>query len=228
MARLNRRVDGSGYYVTSIFTRHGVTRKVTYQTEPRALELFAAQGIRSGDEIPRKVFFDLLEEGLLFTGGGGAGEELAEQTTPSQPDRRQNQPTRRQIPTRITAELLNDDGSFISFGAFKLQYGGSAGYPDDVLRRAHQELTKLYESSLGMQVATILSSHKPVAIKRGPGNVVVEFVPRSTSESTSPATESDYAIHEAERRDKTRRQSLRSRLDPMDKPGKSGGYQPGW
>ncbi len=49
----------------------------------------------------------------------------------------------RQIPTTVTPELLNDDGSFIEFGAFLVRYRRPALSEDD-LRTAHRALRKMY------------------------------------------------------------------------------------
>jgi hypothetical protein len=177
MARLNRRVDGSGYYVTSIFTRRGVTRKVTYQTEDRAVQILMSQNIRSGDEIPKHIFFELLEEGLLYTHGGGPGEEISDNIV--RPRRHPEEETdRRQIPIDVTDELLNEDGTFISFGVFKMRYGGPAGYTDDDLRTAFRTLNKRYQETLGPQLQDILSCYHPISIKREADKVIVEFARR--------------------------------------------------
>jgi hypothetical protein len=162
--------------VTSIFTRHGVTRKVTYQTEPRAIEILCAAGVRSGDQIPRGLFHELLEDGLLFTGGSGAGEEIADKASRNVSQTKDQQGQRRQIPIDVTSELLQRDGTFISFGAFKLLYGGPTGYGDDILRTAYRALSKKHQFALEQQLQNILSAYKPAAIKREADKVVVEFV----------------------------------------------------
>jgi hypothetical protein len=179
MPRLNQRVDGSGYYVTSIFTRRGVTRKVTYQTEDRAVQILIGKGIRSGDEIPRHLFFELLEEGLLYTHGSGPGEEITDDIVrPQRHSEEEQRDARRQIPIDVTDELLNEDGTFISFGAFKMRYGGPAGYTDDDLRTAFRTLNKRYQGTLGPQLQDILSSHYPISIKREADKLIVEFARR--------------------------------------------------
>ena len=179
MPRLNQRVDGSGYYVTSIFTRRGVTRKVTYQAEDRAVQILMHKGIRSGDEIPKPLFFELLEEGLLYTHGSGPGEEISDDSV--RPQRHLDEEQRyhrRQIPIDVTGELLNEDGTFISFGVFKMRYGGPGGYTDDDLRTAFRTLNKRYQGTLGLQLRDILSSHHPISIRREADKVIVEFARR--------------------------------------------------
>lgn len=225
MPKLNRRSDG-GYFVTNSFTRHGVTRHTTYQVEPRALEILANNGVRSGDDFAKELFFDLLEEELLITGKGGPGVQIAGNISQSRRDLYDEPKNRPKIPLTVTNELLNADGTFLSFGAFKLRYGGATGYPDDVLRPAYRELEKEYELSVERRFQEIFAKHRPTSIKRNAGKLIIEFTPRSEGDKTAPVSESDYVIRQAERRDRLRRESLRSRVDPMDKPGKSGGYQP--
>src|SRR5262249_34723033 len=100
MARLNRYVSGTGYYVTDLFADGGQIKKVTYQVHPKAEGILAEYGIRSGDQIPRKLFFNLVEQHLLYTHGGGPGEESAPEsgsfTTPDRVDRAE----RTQIPAK--------------------------------------------------------------------------------------------------------------------------------
>ena len=86
--------------------------------------------MRSGDSIPSELFFKLIREGLLYTHGGGAGREDDERQAPSGDDRE-----RTQIPQTLN-DLLDVDGNLISFGAFKVRFGGPGGYDDDVLRQA--------------------------------------------------------------------------------------------
>jgi len=139
MPRLNRRSDG-GYFITNSFTKGRLIKHATYQVEPRALEILASRGIRSGDDFPRELFHELREEGLLTTNGSGPGEEVADHRVSGSTELDEARHDRRQIPLDVTAELLNSAGSFISFGAFKVRYGGDSGYDDDVLRAAYQNL----------------------------------------------------------------------------------------
>ena len=177
MPRLNRRVDGSGFYVTSVFTKKGVTRKVTYQVSASAVERLAAVRVRSGDEIPRNLFFELLEEGHLYIGGSGPGEEqatsaatrqTAEHTIVNPP------PRRRQIPLGITDELLAPDGSLIPLDAFCAQYDG---YSHEVLTRAYEAIRRRHIAALPQRLQQILVTHKPVVIRTAGQKVIVEFLP---------------------------------------------------
>ncbi|HEV2841277.1 MAG TPA: hypothetical protein VGW39_08140 [Chthoniobacterales bacterium] len=52
----------------------------------------------------------------------------------------------RQIPTSVTAELLNEDGSFIEFGAFLTRYRRPA-LSDDDLRAAYRALCDIHARS---------------------------------------------------------------------------------
>ena len=85
---------------------------------------------------------------------------------------------RTQIPLDVTGELLNDDGTFISFGRFLLRYGGSNGYSDDILRTAYNTLHKEYQAKLPEQLNEILTHHNPISIKREIDRIVVEFIRR--------------------------------------------------
>ena len=173
MPRLNKRTDGSGYYVTNAFARNGVIRHATYQPSDRAIEMLKERGIRSGDEFERELFFQLLEAQELTTGGTGPGEDA---------DAGRNQwhlveenPT--QIPLDVTGELLNDDGTFISFGRFRMQYGGPNGYSDDALRSAHHSLNQRYQTELPRRLRELLTSHRPSSIKTEATKIVVELTP---------------------------------------------------
>lgn len=177
MPRLNRRSDG-GYFVTNSFTKGHLIIHTTYQVEPHALEILASRGIRSGDEFPKQLFRELLEEELLITGKSGPGEELVRNMVNPPTDSGKQLCDRRQIPLDVTSELLNEEGTFISFGRFKVQYGGPAGYDDDVLRSAYHTLHKKYQAGLPQQLNEILYGHKPTSIKTEAGKVIVEFVPR--------------------------------------------------
>jgi hypothetical protein len=179
MPRLNQRTDGSGYYITNAFSRNGVIKFTTYQPSDRAIEILADRGVRSGDEFPKELFFELLEEEELTTGGSGLGggtdDDVAGNHWRPTPEEREN---RRQIPLDVTTELLNQDGTFISFGRFMVQYGGRAGYEDDVLRPAYRTLNKKYQAGLPQQLDEILSGHRPTSIKREADQVIVELVRR--------------------------------------------------
>jgi hypothetical protein len=177
MPRLNERTNGSGYYVTNAFSRNGKIRHVTYQPSIRAIDVLAKHGIRSGNEFSKELFFELLEEGELTTGGSGLGEHG--DTIPAhwlQSSKRRD--NRRQIPTSVAAELFNEDGTFISFGRFKLQYGGPDGFSDDILRTAYNTLHKEYQAKLPQQLNEILTHHNPISIKREIDRIVVEFIRR--------------------------------------------------
>jgi hypothetical protein len=52
----------------------------------------------------------------------------------------------RQLPTSVTAELLNDDGSFIAFGAFLTRYRRPP-LSDDDLRAAYRALRDMHAKS---------------------------------------------------------------------------------
>lgn len=177
MPRLNRRSDG-GYFVTNRFTKHGVTKHTTYQVEPRGLEILLGKGIRSGNEIPEELFHELRRKGLLVTGGSGPGEEIGDQIVRSPNHSKEHRQDRRQIPIDVTGELLNDAGTFISFGAFKIRYGGPNGYSDDDLRFAYRDLNKRYELGLKKQLNEILSNCRPTSITRENGKIVVELIPQ--------------------------------------------------
>jgi hypothetical protein len=139
MPRLNRRSDG-GYFITNSFTKGRVIKHTTYQVEPLALEILTSHGVRSGDDFSKELFHKLREEELLTTNGSGPGEEVADHIVRRTKELDEDRLDRRQIPVDVTAELLNSDGSLISFGAFKVRYGGQTGYDDDVLRAAYQNL----------------------------------------------------------------------------------------
>src|SRR5262249_40537572 len=160
------------------------------------------EGIRSGNEIPKELFFEFLEEGLLLTGKSGAGEQLAGSIRFLATEAKPQYPNRKQIPINVTSELLNEDGSFISFGAFKLRFDG---YDDDDLRTAYRELKRQYQSSLQQQLQGILSGHHPVAIKREMDRVIVELIPGAPEPTSAPSSDSDYEMRRIEARDKTRR-----------------------
>jgi hypothetical protein len=148
MPRLNRRSDG-GYFVTNSFTKGGLIKHTTYQVEPRALEILASRGIRSGDDFPIELFHELRKDGLFVTNRSGPGEEVADHTVRRTTELDEDRHLRRQIPLDVTAELLNTDGSFISFGAFKVRYGGESGYDDDILRAAYQNLKNRAPTAVG-------------------------------------------------------------------------------
>ena len=176
MPRLNEKTDGSGYYVTNAFSRNGVIRHVTYQPSNRAIDILTGQGIRSGDEFSKELFFQLLEEGELTTGGAGLGEDadFGRNQWHLTPERRGD---RRQIPLDVTSELLADDGTFISFGRFRMQHGGPNGYSDDVLRSAYHSLNQRYQTELPRRLRELLTSHRPSSIKTEATKVVVELTP---------------------------------------------------
>ena len=176
MPRLNERTDGSGYYVTNAFSRNGVIRHVTYQPSNRAIDILTGQGIRSGDEFSKELFFQLLEEGELTTGGAGLGEDGDAGRNQWHPAAEQRG-NRRRIPLDVTSELLNDDGTFISFGRFRMQYGGPNGYSDDVLRSAYHSLNQRYQTELPRRLHELLTSHRPSSIKTEATKVVVELTP---------------------------------------------------
>lgn len=175
--RLSQRTDGSGYYVTNAFSRNGAIKHATYQPSDRAIEILAGRRVRSGDEFPKELFFELLEEGELTTGGSGLDDRIDNGVTRDQwrPTNEQRD-NRRQIPVDVTPELLNEDGTFVSFVRFIVQYGGPAGYSDDVLRTAYNALNQRYQAGLPQQLNELLPSHRPISIKREADKVIVELV----------------------------------------------------
>ena len=175
MPRLNRRSDG-GYFVTNSFAKGGFIRHTTYQVEPGALEILVSRGVRSGDEFPKELFFELLEEGELVTGGSGFNDAVDDRARQGERRHENVRDDRRQIPIDVTLDLLNADETFISFGRFLLHYGGSDGYSDDVLRTAYTTLHKRYQDSLAQRMSGLLADHHPISIKREADKVIIELV----------------------------------------------------
>src|SRR5207248_7702129 len=124
----------------------------------------------------KELFFQLLEEGELTTGGAGLGEDadVGRNQWHLTSDHRGD---RRRIPLDVTSELLADDGTFISFGKFKMKYGGPNGYSDDVLRSAYRSLNRRYRTELPRRLRELLTSHLPSSIKTEAAKVVVELTP---------------------------------------------------
>lgn len=179
MPRLHQRNDRSGYFVTNSFSSHGRVLHTTYQASNRAVDTLAAERVRSGDEFSKQLFFQLLEEGELTTDRTGPGEEIARGDVRPQRGGDVQRRDRRQIPQPLSAELLNEDNSFISFAAFKTRYGGTDGYSDTILRAAYRELEKEYRTGLPQQLSGILKTHHPIEIKRTESSVFVELVASS-------------------------------------------------
>src|SRR6267154_1362461 len=59
MPELNRYVNRTGYDVTNVFADSSRIKKATYQVGLRADGSLESHGMRSGDEIPPKLFFSL-------------------------------------------------------------------------------------------------------------------------------------------------------------------------
>jgi hypothetical protein len=156
-----------------------VTRHTTYQVEPRAVEILTNSRVRFGDDFGKELFFDLLEEGLLVTGKGGPGVQMAEHVRSRGREAEQNESRYRRIPLDITSELLNEDGSFISFGTFKHRYGDDPRLSDDDLRRSHRELLREYRSQLQQQLQEIITTHRVTSIQREANRVIVELTDES-------------------------------------------------
>ncbi len=154
MARFNIRGDG-GYYVQNVWFKDGITRKCTYQITDEGVQNLKKQGIHPGDTIPRETFFELLEN-ELYTGLGGPGEEVENAAQARQNARRHtHEPQeRRQIPSRVTPELLRE-GRLISFGAFT---HGWPGYSMDILRAAYREFEKEHAASLCQQANILIKT----------------------------------------------------------------------
>lgn len=53
----------------------------TWQITQEGVDLLARKGVDVGDEIPEKVFEELLRRNYLYTGGSGPGEEVELATT---------------------------------------------------------------------------------------------------------------------------------------------------
>jgi len=147
MARLNRYVNRVGYYVTNVFADGSRIKKVTYQVHSRAEGILESYGLRSGDEIPPKLFFNLVRDKMLYTHGGGPGDESRDSETSARPVRYIGEGRKRQIPLDITPEVLTDQGELISFGAFVTKFGGAEGYDLDTLRRAYSAKQKQFDRS---------------------------------------------------------------------------------
>jgi hypothetical protein len=177
MARLRRRNDGE-YIVVSAFERHGRTLRCTYQVEDEALERLARQKVREDDHIPDDLFFELLRDGLLYTNktGPGAEPDDGRESCVGRESCEEKEKVRK-IPLDVTDELLQMDGSFLSFGAFLLRYRGP-GRTDNVLRQAYRTLKDRYSRPLRAKVEALLQTHMVDAIHANGESISIELVPR--------------------------------------------------
>jgi HD domain len=160
MPRLNRYVNRDGFYVTNLFADGSKIKKVTYQVHPRAEAVFESAGVKSGDEIPLKLFFDLVRDHLLYTHHGGAGDEDREEGGRSRTVKYVSQAQRRQIPVDLATDLITNSGELISFGAFVVKFGGAGGYDLDTLRRAYSAKQQQFERARSLGIVTTGSAPK--------------------------------------------------------------------
>ncbi len=68
--------SNEGTYYTHAFVGHG-RPPATYQVAREAVQRLAIYGVEANDDIPRNLFNELKEEGLIYTGGSGLSDDYS-------------------------------------------------------------------------------------------------------------------------------------------------------